>query len=92
MRRELLHTASGNGGKFEVIVQRGESWTRILVCDEGSPTTPAARPLNTASEDGRGLGLVKLIASDWGESGDQNGRKVWFELRWDTHTDAARGA
>src|SRR6266536_3504839 len=67
----LLHTGSRAGGKFEVIVQHGESWARVAVCDEGSPITPAARALDSVSEDG------------WGLGGDEYGRTVWFELRWD---------
>src|SRR5262249_2609446 len=56
----LLHTASGTNGEFEVIVQRGESWVRVAVCDKGSPKIPTARTLDAISEDGRGLGLVAL--------------------------------
>jgi anti-sigma regulatory factor (Ser/Thr protein kinase) len=80
----LLHTASGNEGEFEVIVQRGRSWVRIAVCDEGSSTTPAPRALDATSEDGRGLGLVVLIAHRWGHWTDEHGRTVWCELWCDT--------
>ena len=79
----LLHTASGNGGEFEVIVQQSRSWIRIAVTDKGSSTTPAPRALDATSEDGRGLGLVALIAERWGQRGNEHGRTVWFELRWD---------
>ena len=79
----LLHTASGTNGEFEVIVQRGESWVRVAVCDKGSPKIPTARTLDAISEDGRGLGLVALIAHRWGQWGNEHGRMVWFELRWD---------
>ncbi len=79
----LLHTASGNEGEFEVIVQQGGSWIRIAVTDEGSSTTPTARALDATTEDGRGLGLVALIADRWGQRGNEHGRTVWFELRWD---------
>ena len=79
----LLHTGSGAGGKFEVIVQHGESWARVAVCDEGSPVRPAARALDSVSEDGRGLGLVALVADRWGQCGDEYSRTVWFEFRWD---------
>jgi anti-sigma regulatory factor (Ser/Thr protein kinase) len=79
----LLHTGSGKGGKFEVIVQHGESWARVAVWDEGSLATPAARALDAISENGRGLGMVALVADRWGQRGDEYGRTVWFELRWD---------
>jgi anti-sigma regulatory factor (Ser/Thr protein kinase) len=83
----LLHTASGGEGEFEVLIQRGQSWVRVAVCDEGSSTTPAPRELDATSEDGRGLGLVALIAYRWGQWGDEHGRTVWFELRWDAPRD-----
>lgn len=76
----LLHTASGNGGQFEIIVWRSESSVRIAVSDNGSIGKPAICAVDAASEQGRGLGLVALVASHWGESGDESGRTVWFEL------------
>jgi serine/threonine-protein kinase RsbW len=80
----MLHTASGNKGEFEVIVQQGQSWACVAVRDEGSPRIPAARTIDAASEDGRGLGLVALIAHRWGYWGDEHGRTVWCELPCDT--------
>lgn len=79
----IVHTASGDGGKFEVIVQHWPSLVRVSVLDEGSPGRPTVRPLDAESESGRGLGLVTTIADDWGQSGDGAGRAVWFELRWE---------
>jgi anti-sigma regulatory factor (Ser/Thr protein kinase) len=84
----LMHTSSGEGGKFEVIVQRGPSSARISVRDQGAASAPAARPVDLASESGRGLGLVSVIADRWGQSGDVAGRVVWFELRWEPRRDA----
>jgi anti-sigma regulatory factor (Ser/Thr protein kinase) len=86
----LLHTASGSGGQFEVIVHRAQSSVRIAVRDDGSHQTPTARTLDAISEDGRGLGMVALIADRWGQSGDQDGRTVWFELRWDPASAASQ--
>jgi anti-sigma regulatory factor (Ser/Thr protein kinase) len=79
----LLHSASGDGGEFEVTVQLGQSSVRVAVSDDGSPDKPAARVFDDTSEHGRGLALVTLVASDWGESGDEKGRTVWFELCWE---------
>lgn len=79
----LVHTASGNGGKFEVTVCLASRSVRVEVKDGGTPSgTPEARPLNALAEDGRGLGLVELLAYRWGYEGDSNGRTVFFELRW----------
>jgi anti-sigma regulatory factor (Ser/Thr protein kinase) len=79
----LQHTASGNGGSFEVTVFRSDHSLRIEVRDEGATTIPAVRDLNDLAECGRGLELVALIASRWGQCGDEYGRSVFFELRWD---------
>lgn len=85
----LLHTASGDGGKFEVMIQRGVSRARISVRDEGSARIPEALPLDPASESGRGLELVAMIADCWGQSGDAAGRVVWFELGWEPRVSSA---
>jgi anti-sigma regulatory factor (Ser/Thr protein kinase) len=82
----LQHTASGNGGSFEVTVFRGDRSLRVEVRDDGATTIPAVRTaddLDGLAECGRGLELVALIASRWGQCGDEYGRSVFFELRWD---------
>jgi anti-sigma regulatory factor (Ser/Thr protein kinase) len=78
----LVHTASGGGGKFEVVVDCDNARTRIAVHDGGSGKTPAALTVGGESEEGRGLSLVSSLAHAWGQSGDEQGRTVWFELRW----------
>jgi anti-sigma regulatory factor (Ser/Thr protein kinase) len=82
----LQHTASGNGGSFEITVFRGDHSLRIEVRDDGAKTVPVAHisdDLDHLEECGRGLELVALIASRWGQCGDEYGRSVFFELRWD---------
>jgi anti-sigma regulatory factor (Ser/Thr protein kinase) len=78
----LQHTASGNGGTFEVTVYRGHASLRIEVYDDGSETAPAVQDYDELSADGRGLGIVALVADKWGQAGDEYGRSVYFELRW----------
>ena len=78
----LQHTASGSAGFFEVTVYRGDGSLRVEVSDAGSETAPAARDFEKLSEDGRGLEIVCLIAHRWGQNGDEYGRSVFFELRW----------
>lgn len=80
----LLHSTSGDGGEFEITVQRGQWSVRVAVSDDGSHDKPAVRVFDDTSEQGRGLALVTLVASNWGESGDEQGRTVWFELCWDS--------
>ncbi len=78
----LQHTASGNGGAFEVTVYLGQDSLRIEVRDDGSKTVPVVQTFDQLSEDGRGLEIVALIAHRWGQCGDEFGRSVFFELRW----------
>jgi len=52
----------------------------------GASRSPVAgQPDGTFAEAGRGLGLVELLANRWGHIGDQTGRPVFFELRWEQH-------
>jgi anti-sigma regulatory factor (Ser/Thr protein kinase) len=78
----VAHTVTGSGGHFDVTIYRAETLVVIAVRDEGSGGAPAARPLDKMAEDGRGLGLVELIADRWGHCGDEHGRTIWLQLRW----------
>jgi anti-sigma regulatory factor (Ser/Thr protein kinase) len=82
----LQHTASGNGGTFEVTVFRSDHSLRIEVRDDGANSVPSVRTvadLDDLAESGRGLELVTLIADRWGQRGNEYGRSIFFELRWD---------
>jgi anti-sigma regulatory factor (Ser/Thr protein kinase) len=78
----VAHTVTGSGGYFDVTIYRDETLVVIAVRDEGSDDAPAARPLDAMAEDGRGLGLVELIADRWGHCGNKHGRTIWLQLRW----------
>lgn len=78
----LQHTDSGRGGSFEVTVYRGHSSLRVEVRDDGSQTVPDIPQFGELSENGRGLELVDLIATRWGQNGDEYGRCIFFELLW----------
>ena len=78
----LQHSASGNGGSFEVTVHRGADSLRVEVRDDGSRTAPAVRNFDQLSEDGRGLEIVGLIAHRWGQGGGEYGRSVFFRSSW----------
>ena len=78
----VAHTVTGSGGHFDVTIYRDETLVVIAVRDEGSDDAPAARPLDEMAEDGRGLGLVELIADRWGHCGNEHGRTIWLQLRW----------
>ncbi len=78
----VIHTASGDGGAFDVAVRRYPSAVRIEVHDAGSRRVPVPRPEDFMAEEGRGLDLVNLVADRWGHNGDQGSRSVFFELCW----------
>jgi anti-sigma regulatory factor (Ser/Thr protein kinase) len=78
----VIHTASGQGGAFDVAVSRYPSAVHVEVHDAGSHQAPMPRPWDHLTEEGRGLGLVSLIAERWGHSEDTDGRSVFFELCW----------
>jgi hypothetical protein len=80
----LQHSESGNGGSFEVTVYLGAGALRVEVRDGGSLGMPALRDADGAAEDGRGLEIVACLAHRWGQRGDEYGRCVYFELRWET--------
>lgn len=76
----IQHTATGQGGTFEVIVCQRPATIRIAVLDQGSLTIPAPAPDQDLHTSGRGLTLVDALARQWGQQGNQHGRAVWFEL------------
>jgi serine/threonine-protein kinase RsbW len=78
----LQHTSSGSGGTFTLTVVREIGRARIEVRDGGSSRDPVTQPPNAASERGRGLGLVEVLADCWGYRGNQHGRTVYFEITW----------
>jgi anti-sigma regulatory factor (Ser/Thr protein kinase) len=79
----LQHSESGNGGTFEVTVYHRFGSLRVEVRDEGSVSMPFRRGFDDCSESGRGLEIVECLADRWGQYGDEFGRCVYFELRWD---------
>jgi anti-sigma regulatory factor (Ser/Thr protein kinase) len=78
----LLHTASGDGGAFEVTIYLSVGWVRVGVSDNGSSQVPLLSHAEALSEGGRGLALVELIADSWGYDEDHHGRSVFFDLHW----------
>jgi anti-sigma regulatory factor (Ser/Thr protein kinase) len=78
----VLHTSSGKGGAFTVVIWRSDYRVEVEVRDGGSAAAPVMRPRTGTSESGFGLGLVDALASRWGHEGNENGRVVWFELEW----------
>lgn len=76
----IQHTATGQGGTFEIIICQRPATVRIAVIDAGSPAIPAPAPHGHLNDSGRGLALVDALARQWGQQGNRHARAVWFEL------------
>jgi hypothetical protein len=78
----VLHSASGaSGGSFEVAVDRGSRSLRVEVRDEG-PQRVETNSFGEPAENGRGLQIVGLLASHWGQICNPGGRIAYFALDW----------
>jgi anti-sigma regulatory factor (Ser/Thr protein kinase) len=78
----ILHTASGRGGTFTVVVVPDIGHVRVEVHDDGSDNAPDVRLPGVPEESWRGLDLVEKLATRWGHLGGRDGRVVWFEVQW----------
>jgi hypothetical protein len=78
----ICHTASGRGGCFTVEITWWQSVVRVGVTDRGGPAQPRVVE-DPPDEHGRGLLLVSLLSLRTGMCGDQRGRLVWADVRWD---------
>lgn len=72
----LLHT----GTPVEIGLRRRGRRLRVEVADQ-SPVEPGVRAYDPEAATGRGLGLVGLLAEEWGvERRPGDGKVVWFEV------------
>jgi anti-sigma regulatory factor (Ser/Thr protein kinase) len=81
----VRHTASGDGGWFDVTVSVTGNTVRVEIEDRGSSSEPrmgddGGRFGENVLTCGRGLRIVDTMADGWGHSGDELGRVVWFEV------------
>ena len=88
----IRHTATGQGGTFEIIICQRPATVRIAVIDAGSPTIPAPLPPGDLASSGRGLALVDALARQWGQHGrDCNFNGVTPETEETPVTDVTIG-
>jgi anti-sigma regulatory factor (Ser/Thr protein kinase) len=84
----IIHTRTGQGGQFEVVVWRGPGSACIAVIDDGSETRPAPRrpAPGDLAESGHGLAVVQNLTACWGHhrhrDGSWSGAVVWFRIDW----------
>jgi serine/threonine-protein kinase RsbW len=80
----VRHSASGDGGEFEVAVSVAGDLVRVEVGDQGGASEPRLTGESAATDaltGGRGLQIVDALATKWGHAGDELGRVVWFEVQ-----------
>ncbi|HUY44805.1 MAG TPA: ATP-binding protein [Streptosporangiaceae bacterium] len=79
----VRHSASGDGGEFEVAVWVTGGMVRVEIGDQGGASEPRLADDGVSADaltGGRGLRIVDALATKWGHAGDELGRVVWFEV------------
>jgi anti-sigma regulatory factor (Ser/Thr protein kinase) len=78
---ELVSNAVVHVGMGPTVeIRRIDSGLRFAVCDE-SPILPTQREPSVYADSGRGLLLLRRLASDWGIRPQSGGKCIWFDLR-----------
>jgi anti-sigma regulatory factor (Ser/Thr protein kinase) len=67
------------GGTVWVTVHADARWVRIEVQDQGRGR-PVLRPARQNQPEGRGLGLVDKLATNWGTERRATHKVVWYEI------------
>jgi serine/threonine-protein kinase RsbW len=79
----VIHTRSGlQGAVFNVQLAWCAEWTRVVVGDSGSDSTPQPKAAQEIDVGGRGLLTVRELSAQWGICGSADGRWVWADVRW----------
>ena len=77
----ILHSASGDdGGSLEVRYALDDHEVYVEVVDAGGVAHRRRHAQYLEGVSGRGLTLVKALASGWGMHNHQAGHVVWFRL------------
>jgi anti-sigma regulatory factor (Ser/Thr protein kinase) len=77
----LDQSAPGRGsGTLEVGYAMDGRKLRVEVSDDGGPARLRRRIHAVRSAGGRGLELVRALASRWGVRESSSGRTIWFEV------------
>jgi anti-sigma regulatory factor (Ser/Thr protein kinase) len=77
---ELVTNALVHGeGEVVLLVSEDDHGLRIAVRD-GSAVVPRLRGSGPFDHNGRGLGVVDALSSDWGVTSHEGGKEVWVLL------------
>ena len=86
----IRHSLSGRpGGSYTLLAHRHRQGLHLTCRDRGglrrddSRLTPKPDGLNLSAESGRGLAMVDALATEWGDNGQADFRRVWFYLAFD---------
>jgi len=71
----LLH--AGTVIELTCSIERGSLCVQVR---DRSTVAPSPRHYDAAAMTGRGLGMVELLATEWGVDADEQGKTVWFLL------------
>ncbi|MEV7966924.1 ATP-binding protein [Sphaerisporangium sp. NPDC088356] len=76
----VAHTGSAVVGVTVAIEENGD--VRVEVADEGAPTIPSIppHPGDDLAASGRGIRLIRALASSWGFTEERPRCVVWFVL------------
>ena len=78
---ELLTNALLHGsGPISVLAQNHGDCVRVEVSDSAASEVPHRVTAGPASETGRGLLLVSVLAARWGVQPSERGKTVWAEI------------
>jgi signal transduction histidine kinase len=80
----IRHTATGQDGKFTVEITHTAGWVQVAVTDDGGPGEPRVIT-DPDGEHGRGLILVRGLATRTGTDGGPAGRTVWAQIDLVSH-------
>jgi anti-sigma regulatory factor (Ser/Thr protein kinase) len=78
----VLHTSSGQGGRFAVEVTWHDPFVRVAVADGGAASGPRVID-DPLSEAGRGLRMVHELSARIEISGDERGRVICAAIAWE---------
>ena len=80
----IQHSRSGSpGGTFTVYVEvadgdEGKAWTYVEVTDQGGGVIPLDHHgFSPDAIGGRGLEIVRALATEWGVMSHRDGHRVW---------------
>ncbi|MGI8328987.1 ATP-binding protein [Actinomadura scrupuli] len=76
----LQHSRSGDGGQITVVVATGDGLVQISVVDEGSDEVRLEVNGDLMAESGRGILLMRELATEWGVEIEDGSTTIWFRI------------